>query len=815
MNVAGASRERTGSSSSSVASQGSNNSPKHGTISPKTAASNGMMAGSSHGTSAQLGTIERVAFDGNIRKFLENHVLFQNLDESFIMQLNNAMQSRVCSPSEYVIRKGEVGRAMFFILRGEVEVVSEDGETILNVMKEQSFFGEIGVLFSVPRTASCRARGRCIILALTKEKLQRVMEGYPKVAEAIAMIAEERFALHMKQQDSAMKVEFGKELKLGITNKDLKSIPLFRDCEIGFLHMLALSLRPVQFKMGEVIIQKGDIASEMYFVVDGEAEVFSDEDGKVFANFHPGFFFGEVGLFFKIKRTASVRCTSQNITVFKLTKNDLDSVLAGYPEIDAKIKVEAKQRFEYNKMREMAKLTGKQEVETDIEVVREKLKTIPLFKGGSIGFFHELALTLKIRVFQPGDLIIQKDQPGRSMYFVVDGTADVISPDGKEVYGTMLANTFFGEVALFFDVNRTASVRARTVCTLFELEKDSLKKILSQHKQLKEQMYEKAEENFRLWQARQNALKQLGSSKDIQQFDVEATVSRLRMVSMFSKCPDNFLRGLATQTSVHSFGKEDIIVRNGDASTDMFFIVSGGVEIISDDGKQIYDSVAEGGFFGEVGLILNVNRTASVRCATKTCHLIILSASALEKVLEEYPESYQLISLEADKRHQLALTRKLAEKHTNLVIHAKAQRGPNEGEEDSGIAAAATAAALSPRSSDFDKSKTLGRSSGSSSSGNNDAAKSGTVVKDRKRRGSLSMSDKNEGLKTSIGNLFKRKSSKTGGEIHDHDSDDSIELSSEAVSRDSVADGALLRRNSSAFDKVRLFTALFLCFCYR
>ncbi|KAJ3114981.1 Kinesin-like protein kif27 [Phlyctochytrium bullatum] len=213
-------------------------------------------------------------------------------------------------------------------------------------------------------------------MTLTKDKLEKLLEGYPKVAEAIAMIAEERFALHMKQQESSMKVEFGKELKLGITNRDLKSVPLFRDCEVGFLHMLALTLCPVQYGCGDIIIQKGDIASEMFFVADGEAEVFSDEDGRVFANFYPGTFFGEVGLFFKIKRTASVRCTSSTITVFKLAKEDLDKVLKEYPEIDAKIKAEAKQRFEYNKMREMAKLTGKQEVETDIEVVREKLKSV-------------------------------------------------------------------------------------------------------------------------------------------------------------------------------------------------------------------------------------------------------------------------------------------------------------------------------------------------------------------------------------------------------------------------------------------------------
>ncbi|KAJ3175998.1 hypothetical protein HK101_010525 [Irineochytrium annulatum] len=613
--------------------------------------------------SLEIPAIKRApTFDGSIRAYLQEHVLFKNLDENFIAQLNNAMQSRIYSPNEYVIRKGEVGRAMFFILRGEVEVVSEDGESILNVMKEQSFFGEIGVLFSVPRTASCRAKGRCVILALTKEKLQGVMEGYPEVAGTIALMAEERFALHMKQQESEVKVEFGDEIKVGMTNKDLKNIPLFRDCEIGFLHMLALSLKPVQYRNGELIVKKGDMAEEMFFVVDGVAEVFDEASRNVFAQFSPGSFFGEVGLFFKIQRTASVRCVSPVLTVFKLAKKDLDMLLSKYPEIDAKIQVEAKQRFEYNKLREVAKVSGKQEVETDVEVVREKLKNIPLFRGGSVGFYHELALALKFKVYQPNDIIIKKDAPGRSMFFVVDGLAEVVSEDGTQVFGEMPPNTFFGEVALFFEVNRTATVRSKTSCALFELDKDALNAILSQHSLLKEEMTAKAEENFRLAQERKKAVLQL-STQNAVAFDVEATVHRLKKVGLkvtfFKNCPENVLRGLAENTSVRSYVVREVIMKTGEISAEMYFIVHGKVEIVADDGTAVYDVVQDGGFFGEVGLIRGVARTATVRVASENCDVIILSSAALDRVLKEYPESYQTIALEADKRFQLAEDRRI------------------------------------------------------------------------------------------------------------------------------------------------------------
>ncbi len=45
---------------------------------------------------------------------------------------------------------------MFFINRGTVDVVSEDGTVVFASMGEGQFFGEISLVFSCPRTASIR-----------------------------------------------------------------------------------------------------------------------------------------------------------------------------------------------------------------------------------------------------------------------------------------------------------------------------------------------------------------------------------------------------------------------------------------------------------------------------------------------------------------------------------------------------------------------------------------------------------------------------------------------------------------------------------
>ncbi|KAL6600666.1 camp-binding domain-like protein [Neocallimastix sp. 'constans'] len=174
-----------------------------------------------------LSSSENNSTKDSLIKSLHEHFLFKNVDQEFLESLVNEMHIRLFNKNDNIIMKGEVGRALFFILKGEVSVISDDGENILNVMGEQQFFGEIGVLFSVPRTATCFASKKSIILTLTKENLKKLLENYPSVAQEIALIAEERFSSFVKSQDAEIKYEFSEELSLGISKDQIKNVSSF------------------------------------------------------------------------------------------------------------------------------------------------------------------------------------------------------------------------------------------------------------------------------------------------------------------------------------------------------------------------------------------------------------------------------------------------------------------------------------------------------------------------------------------------------------------------------------------------------------
>mmetsp|Transcript_11071 Transcript_11071/g.41305 ORF Transcript_11071/g.41305 Transcript_11071/m.41305 type:complete len:560 (+) Transcript_11071:294-1973(+) len=107
-----------------------------------------------------------------------------------------------------------------------------------------------------------------------------------------------------------------------------------------------------------------------------------------------------------------------------------------------------------------------------------------LFKDLSTECLESLALALQQIYVDPGDEIIRYGDMGQEMFFVSHGSLEVITPQGVQV--AIIENSaFVGEIALFFSSKRTATVRALTYCSLFELKKDDFMSIMKMYPELK------------------------------------------------------------------------------------------------------------------------------------------------------------------------------------------------------------------------------------------------------------------------------------------------------------------------------------------
>jgi CRP-like cAMP-binding protein len=91
-----------------------------------------------------------------------------------------------------VTREGAFGREFFIILEGTAE--ARQGGKLLRTLGPGDFFGEIALVWRVPRTATVRALTPLRALVLVDRDFRALLESQPKVQDKVLQALAERLA---------------------------------------------------------------------------------------------------------------------------------------------------------------------------------------------------------------------------------------------------------------------------------------------------------------------------------------------------------------------------------------------------------------------------------------------------------------------------------------------------------------------------------------------------------------------------------------------------------------------------------------------
>jgi glucose-6-phosphate 1-dehydrogenase len=129
-----------------------------------------------------------------------------------------------------------------------------------------------------------------------------------------------------------------------VTPDVLERSPLFKGSDPVLLNSIIMALRSEAAEAGEIIIQKGDIANEMYLICSGEVAVL-DSAGEEIKTLKDGDFFGEIGLLISSPRTATIRANMLT-DLFVLDKTDFNRILRESPQFAQSMLKIAKERYD-------------------------------------------------------------------------------------------------------------------------------------------------------------------------------------------------------------------------------------------------------------------------------------------------------------------------------------------------------------------------------------------------------------------------------------------------------------------------------------
>ncbi|XP_029314113.1 cyclic nucleotide-gated cation channel beta-3-like [Cottoperca gobio] len=132
-----------------------------------------------------------IAIDINLTTF-QKIDLFKGCDQQMLVDMLLRLKSIVYLPGDFVVKKGDIGKEMYIIKSGAVQVVGgPDNSIVFVTLKAGCVFGEISLLQSSKdggnrRTANVKAYGFANLFVLEKKDLFDILVHYPESQKVLA-----------------------------------------------------------------------------------------------------------------------------------------------------------------------------------------------------------------------------------------------------------------------------------------------------------------------------------------------------------------------------------------------------------------------------------------------------------------------------------------------------------------------------------------------------------------------------------------------------------------------------------------------------
>jgi len=237
-------------------------------------------------------------------------------------------------------------------------------------------------------------------------------------------------------------------------------LPLFSDLDADAFVELVERMGYREVNEGEVICKEGDAGDTIFVLVAGKAEVLRQAQSgeeRTLAFLTGGALVGELSVILGAPRTASV-VSVVDTDVFEISRDDLNLVAKGHPEVPRTLADFAQRRMAKN-----------------------LLATSPLFTGVPDDQRAEMLSRFQPKVLAPGERVLIEGETANGLYLILAGDLLV---QKKDLFGGMITLTILregdvaGEISLLTNLSATATVLATRKTVVACLSREAFARLL-------------------------------------------------------------------------------------------------------------------------------------------------------------------------------------------------------------------------------------------------------------------------------------------------------------------------------------------------
>ncbi|MDA0838351.1 MAG: cyclic nucleotide-binding domain-containing protein [Planctomycetota bacterium] len=219
------------------------------------------------------------------------------------------------------------------------------------------------------------------------------------------------------------------------------------------------------------------------------------------------------------------------------------------------------------------------------------LKSTFLFHNFEDAELTQIARIVNSKTYKIGELIIKQDDPGNEAYVIQSGRVEVVVEDETgdyHVVASLSAGDFFGELALLEDMPRSANVRAVAETHVLVLERPIFDKFVQR----------------------------AGGARD----KLANAIRALRVIQrmpLFEEFGAGEMATVASKFQLERYLAGERIIQQGELGDKFYIIQDGMAEVLvtGEEQEEKIRTLRPGEYFGEIALLQNIPRTASVQAS--------------------------------------------------------------------------------------------------------------------------------------------------------------------------------------------------------
>lgn len=223
----------------------------------------------------------------------------------------------------------------------------------------------------------------------------------------------------------------------------------------------------------------------------------------------------------------------------------------------------------------------------DKDLLHQQLTAIPVLSWFKEDILNEIIDQSEVLMFKAGMIVFEEGDVADSLYVLTEGQVRIykqIPSDHKKAkIQTLKPVSVFGESSLLENQKRLAAAISKGQSTLVKIPAHVLKKYMMSET----------------------------IAFDLDSFRTSILVDQFfHSAPIFSQVDQSAVQFLMSRGIVEEFKESKVLFHQGDFAHDFYLIVRGSVQVLVNGNKV--NTIPQGGFFGEIGVIASTPRTATV-----------------------------------------------------------------------------------------------------------------------------------------------------------------------------------------------------------